>query len=39
MGPGPSQNSPPIASITDVGALFQNAKKYEELNVIGTGIY
>ncbi|CAB3262133.1 unnamed protein product [Arctia plantaginis] len=39
MGAGTSQSPPPMASITDVGALFQNAKKYEELNVIGTGAY
>lgn len=35
---GTSASSPPaLASINDVSALFQNAKKYEELNVIGTG--
>ncbi|XP_026331347.1 cell division control protein 2 homolog B-like [Hyposmocoma kahamanoa] len=31
-----SHNTPNIASINDVSALFQTAKKYEELNVIGT---
>lgn len=33
-----SHTTPNIASINDVSALFQTAKKYEELNVIGTGI-
>lgn len=32
-----SQSPPNMASINDVSALFQTAKKYEELNVIGTG--
>lgn len=36
-GASTSQSPLPMASITDVNALFQNAKKYEELNVIGTG--
>lgn len=36
-GASTSQSPPPMASISDVNALFQNAKKYEELNVIGTG--
>lgn len=30
---------PSTASVNDVSALFQTAKKYEELNVIGTGAY
>ncbi|KAI5634685.1 protein kinase domain-containing protein [Phthorimaea operculella] len=34
-----SQSPPKMASISDVSALFQTAKKYEELNVIGTGAY
>ncbi|KPI96672.1 PREDICTED: cyclin-dependent kinase 4 [Papilio xuthus] len=34
-----TQSPPAIASINDVSALFQTAKKYEELNVIGTGAY
>ncbi|XP_026736402.1 cyclin-dependent kinase 6 [Trichoplusia ni] len=38
-GASTSQSPPPMASISDVSALFQNAKKYEELNVIGTGAY
>lgn len=32
-----SQSPPAIHSVNDVSALFQTAKKYEELNVIGTG--
>lgn len=36
-GSGSSQSPPAMASISDVSALFQTAKKYEELNVIGTG--
>ena len=36
-GASTSHSPPPMASISDVSALFQNAKKYEELNVIGTG--
>lgn len=36
-GASTSQSPPSIASISDVNTLFQNAKKYEELNVIGTG--
>lgn len=40
MSAASSSQTPPIAaSINDVSALFQNAKKYEELNVIGTGKY
>lgn len=36
---GASTSSPPaMASINDVSDLLQNAQKYEELNVIGTGI-
>ncbi|CAH2229509.1 cyclin-dependent kinase 4 [Pararge aegeria] len=38
-GSSSSQSPPVMASIGDVGALFQTAKKYEELNVIGTGAY
>ncbi|KAJ8704694.1 hypothetical protein PYW07_011882 [Mythimna separata] len=38
-GASTSQSPPQMASITDVSGLFQNAKKYEELNVIGTGAY
>ncbi|XP_022115398.1 cyclin-dependent kinase 6 [Pieris rapae] len=34
-----ASNIPNMASINDVSALFQTAKKYEELNVIGTGAY
>lgn len=37
-GSSSSQSPPAIASISDVSALFQTAKKYEELNVIGTGM-
>lgn len=37
-GSSSSQSPPAMASISDVSALFQTAKKYEELNVIGTGI-
>ncbi|KAL4712151.1 hypothetical protein ACJJTC_011012 [Scirpophaga incertulas] len=33
------QSPASAASISNVNALFQNAKKYEELNVIGTGAY
>lgn len=33
-----SSNSPTsVANMNNVSALFQTAKKYEELNVIGTG--
>ncbi|XP_026483724.1 cyclin-dependent kinase 6 [Vanessa tameamea] len=38
-GSSSSQSPPNMASISDVSALFQTAKKYEELNVIGTGAY
>ncbi|KAJ8706973.1 hypothetical protein PYW08_011107 [Mythimna loreyi] len=38
-GASTSHSPPQMASITDVSGLFQNAKKYEELNVIGTGAY
>ncbi|CAG9134173.1 unnamed protein product [Plutella xylostella] len=35
-----SSNSPTsVANMNNVSALFQTAKKYEELNVIGTGAY
>ncbi|CAH1643068.1 unnamed protein product [Spodoptera littoralis] len=39
MSGASTSTSPPMASISDVNTLFQNAKKYEELNVIGTGAY
>ncbi|XP_038217826.1 cyclin-dependent kinase 4 [Zerene cesonia] len=40
MSSASSSSTPPtMASINDVSALFQTAKKYEELNVIGTGAY
>lgn len=32
-----SSKAPTMASLGDVSALLQTAKKYEELNVIGTG--
>lgn len=38
-GASTSRSPPPMTCIPDVSALFQNAKKYEELNVIGTGAY
>ncbi|XP_028169900.1 cyclin-dependent kinase 4 [Ostrinia furnacalis] len=34
-----SSKAPTMASLGDVSALLQTAKKYEELNVIGTGAY
>lgn len=37
--PSTSQSPPVVASINDVSALFQNAQKYEELSLIGTGAY
>lgn len=32
-----SSKSAPLLSINEVSGLFESAKKYEELNVIGTG--
>ncbi|XP_041986175.1 cyclin-dependent kinase 6 [Aricia agestis] len=34
-----SKSPTPRASVNDVSVLFQTARKYEELNVIGTGAY
>ncbi|XP_063371104.1 cyclin-dependent kinase 6 [Cydia fagiglandana] len=34
-----SSKSAPLVSISEVSGLFESAKKYEELNVIGTGAY
>ncbi|KAG6451614.1 cyclin-dependent kinase 6 [Manduca sexta] len=34
-----SQAATTVTSVNDVSALFQNEKKYEELNIIGTGAY
>ncbi|KAH9633091.1 hypothetical protein HF086_003941 [Spodoptera exigua] len=39
MSGASTSTGPPMTSISDVNTLFQNAKKYEELNVIGTGMY
>lgn len=36
-GAGAGAAAASSAAFSDVGALFQNAKKYEELNIIGTG--
>lgn len=36
-GASTSHTPPAVSSLNDVSVLFQNVKKYEELNVIGTG--
>ncbi|XP_059058879.1 cyclin-dependent kinase 6 [Achroia grisella] len=34
-----SQSTSAVSTLSDVSALFQSPKKYEELNIIGTGAY